>query len=85
MKYFKELGMCVTIQMNLKIANFLDVTLNLSDRKYYPYRKPNDQPMYINRHSNHPKSIIKNITDAVGIRITALSNDQAVFDQAAPL
>lgn len=84
-KLFKQLGLRITIQTNLKIANFLDVTLNLSNGKYYPYRKPNDQPMYINRQSNHPHSIVKNIPDAVSRRITALSHDRAVFDQAAPL
>ena len=72
-KLFKRLGLRITIQTNLKIANFLDVTLNLSNGKYYPYKKPNDHPMYMNRQSNHPHSIIKNIPDAVSRRITALS------------
>ena len=46
---FAELGLKITIQVNLKITDFLDVTLNLSTKKYYPYRKPNDRPMYIHK------------------------------------
>ena len=33
---------------------FLDVTFKLSNGTYYPYRKPNDHPLYINVESNHP-------------------------------
>ena len=47
MSVFAELGLKITIQVNLKITDFLDVTLSLSTKKYYPYRKPNDRPMYI--------------------------------------
>ena len=41
-KIFKETGLRITIQANLKVVNFLDITLNLNNGKYYPYRKPND-------------------------------------------
>ena len=27
---------------------------NLKDQTYEPYRKPNNNPVYINKHSNHP-------------------------------
>ena len=36
---FKNHGLKITIQANLKIADFLDVTLNLTNGTYYPYRK----------------------------------------------
>ena len=39
----------VTAQSNLKIVNYLDVTLNLTTAKYYPYRKPDNNPLYIKR------------------------------------
>ena len=35
-----ELGLQITAHSNLKIVNYLDVTLNLSTGKYQPYRKP---------------------------------------------
>ena len=53
-RHFKTHGLNITIQTNLKIVNFLDVTFNLNNATYYPYRKPNDHPLYINVESNHP-------------------------------
>ena len=38
---FKRQGLKIYISANLKICNFLNVTLNLTDGSYYPYRKPN--------------------------------------------
>ena len=37
-KHFKNHGLAITIQSNLHIVNFLDVTLNLTDGSYFPYR-----------------------------------------------
>ena len=36
-KSFNDLGLCITIQTNHMTVNFLDVTLNLCNGKYYPY------------------------------------------------
>ena len=52
------------ISTNLEICNFLDVTLNLTDGTYYPYRKPNNETLYIDRNSNHPLTIIKHLPAA---------------------
>ena len=63
-RHFKNHGLNITIQTNMKTVNYLDVTFNLNSGTYYPYRKPNDQPLYINTKSNHPPRIIKdNETD----------------------
>ena len=48
-------GLKIDLVTNLKITDFLDITLNLDTEKYYPYRKPNDTPLYINIKSNHPR------------------------------
>ena len=58
---FKFLGFKIEISSNIKIANFLDVTLDLSNNSYKPFIKPNQNPSYINVNSNHPKNIIKQI------------------------
>lgn len=84
-KTFADLGLRITIQTNLKTTNFLDVTLDLITEKYYPYRKPNDRPMYIHRLSNHPPNVIKNIPASINRRLTDISSDQAAFAQASPL
>ena len=55
MRIFEELGLRITLQINLKVADFLDVALNPNSESYYPYREPNDRPVYIHSQSNHPE------------------------------
>ena len=43
-KAFKNLGLNITIRINLKVVNVVDGSLNLSTESFYPYRKPNDRP-----------------------------------------
>ena len=42
---FKESGINITIQNNLKIVNFLNVKMNLNTSMYRPYRKPDNMPV----------------------------------------
>ena len=44
---FKSLGFKIEISSNTKIANFLDVTLNLSDNTYKPFLKTDQYPPII--------------------------------------
>jgi hypothetical protein len=74
----------ITIEANLKTVNFVDVTLDLNTGLYKPYMKPNNTIVYINKDSNHPPSIIKNIPAAVNRRLTSISSNEAVFTAAAP-
>ena len=78
----KQYGLRITIEVNLKRVNFLDATFDLTTGKYCPYRKPNDQPMYINRLSNHPPSIIRNLPKAISKRVSNISSDRTVFSEA---
>ena len=54
---FKNEDLGITIDTNLIETDFLDVTFNLATGKFFPYRKPNNIPFYINVKSNHPPSI----------------------------
>ena len=45
---FKEEGLTITIDTNLIETDFLDVTFNLATSKFFPFRKPNNVPLYIN-------------------------------------
>ena len=83
-KQFASLGLRITIDTNLKVANYLDLTLNLRTGKYQPYRKPNDEPVYVHKSSNHPPSILRSIPASVSRRITDNSSDRRTFDEAAP-
>ena len=81
---FKLLGLKITISTNLKTVNFLDLTLNLDTGKYYPFRKPNDHPLYINKESNHPPTIIKNLPASISRRVSDISYDEEIFRNSAP-
>ena len=60
-KLFKEKDLDIIVQCSLKITNYLDITLNLNDGSYRPYRKPNEETNYVHINSDHPPSIIKEI------------------------
>ena len=54
---FKNEGLGITIDTNLIKTDSLDVTFNLTTGKFFPYRKPNNIPLYIKfRYNNHTKS-----------------------------
>ena len=52
-KIFKECGLSITCEINKKIVDFLDVRFNLNDQTYEPYRKTNNEPVYINKQTIH--------------------------------
>ena len=84
-KLFKECGLNITLQTNLKIVNFLDVEMNLDTVTYRPYRKPDNIPIYTNRKSNHPPTMIKEIPKAIAKRISDISSNEAVFNESIPI
>ena len=50
----KEFDLKITCETNLKIVNYLDVTLDLKTENFRPYRKPDNTPTFIHAYSNHP-------------------------------
>ena len=50
--------------------------------KHKPYRKPNDDPLYIHKHSNHPPSILRQLSTSINRRISTLSSNKQIFDDA---
>ena len=46
---FKDIGFLIDIKTNLKILNFLDITFNLNNATFKPYKKPNDSLLYIKK------------------------------------
>ena len=49
-KVFEQFGPKITAESNLHVVSFLEVTFDLATGKYKPYRKPNDDPLYIHKH-----------------------------------
>ena len=74
----------ITAECNLAITDFLDVTFDLKSGTYYPYRKQNNEILYIHKQSNHPPSIIKQIPSMISKRISDISCDSDHFNKAAP-
>lgn len=62
---FKCLNLKVIVNTKLKKVNFLDITLDLMNNIYQPYKKPNTNPIYLHPKSNHPPSIIKHIPSSI--------------------
>ena len=83
-KIFKENHLNITVECNLTITDFLDVTFDLKSGTYYPYRKENNEILYIHKQSNHPPSIIKQIPSMISKRISDISCDSDHFNKAAP-
>ena len=79
---FKSNGLKITIEANKKVLNFLDVTFDLSSGTYKPYMKPNNKLLYVHRLSNHPPTLLKNIPQNINKRLTNISSDEQVFNEA---
>ena len=82
-KLFKEKDLDIIIQCNLKITNYLDITLNLNDGSYHLCRKPNEETNYIHISLNHPPSIIKEIPRSIEKRLSILSSSKNIFQESA--
>ena len=48
-KTFKQCGLAITIECNLKPVSFLDITFDLENNDYKLYCKANDKPTYIKK------------------------------------
>ena len=68
--------------MNLKTVVFLYVHLHLVNNTYQPYPKPNNEPVYINKQSNHPRNILKELPKAINKRFSDISCNENVFNNA---
>ena len=84
-KVFKDCGLKITIKANLHIGNFLDITLDLRNNTYEPYRKSGNHPVYVNENSNHPKTILRELSKSISKRLSDLSFNKKIFKKAAPI
>ena len=81
LKFKTEFKLSIINEKNLKILNFLDVTLNLNTGTHELYNKPNNNPLYINNiNSNHSPNIIRNLPENIQKRISKLSNSISIFN-----
>ena len=71
------------MEANAKDVNFFDVNLNLNTVIYKPFMKPNDRPVYVHSLSNHPPGILRNMPASVNKRLSTISANEDVFNQAS--
>ena len=84
-KLFQQHSLKLIIKCNLKIVDFFDVTLNLTDSTYKPYHKPNDKICYIHKESNHPPSVTKQLPISIETRLSKLSSNEKVFHESVSI
>ena len=81
---FKSHGLTVIIKSNLISVRFLDAEFDIRANFYRPYRKPGSRLLYVNRKSNHPPSVLKQIPHGVAKRLSDISSSEEIFKKAIP-
>ena len=66
-------------------VDFIDITLNMKNDTFKPFHKPNDKPEYVNKLSNHPPEILKNIPIGINKRLVSISASKEVFENATQI
>ena len=80
-KIFKDEGLKITVESNLKVVDYLDFEMNLETGTVKPWRKPNSRPKYINVSSCHPKANNKSLPGMVQSRLSSLSSSAKEFEE----
>ena len=85
MKIFKVCGLSITSKTNLKIVDYFHVTFDLQNNSYKPNRKPDNLPLCIHKHPNHPSTILNELPKSIAKRISDLSSSENIFHDAIPV
>ena len=80
-KIFADYGLKITVEANLKQIDFLDFEMNLETGIVRPWRKPGNEPKYINVNASHPINIIKCLPKMIESRLSSLSTTKTEFEQ----
>ena len=80
--HFSTYNSSITIETNIPVANFLDTFFDLINDIYKPYRKPNDNSVYINKSSNHPPTVLRQLAKSVSKRISETSSNEETFKES---
>ena len=82
---FQDNELKITVCMGKTSIKFLDINFCLNSKSNQPYRKPNDEPLYISRNSNHPHTILSRLPQTISKRLSSLSSNYKLFSKAAPM
>ena len=72
-KMFKNKGLDIIVNRNMKIFNHLDVTLKFNNRCFRPYKEPNEKTNYIHANSDHLPCLLKQLLMSIEKRLSSLS------------
>ena len=67
---------------NFVEVNFFDVTFNLINGSYQPYKKSNNDLKYINLLSNQPPQILKQLTTSISNKLLRNFSVDLIFNES---
>ena len=82
MSYKKSVWWLYTVISSPCKVDFLDITFNLKNGTYRPYKKPNDLLSDINKSSNHPPQFINQLLKTINERSSRNSSNEEVFNSS---
>ena len=83
-KVFKESVLLIIVTANIISVDFLDVAFKLKTASYQSFRKPNNEPKYIDINSNHPPQIMKQLSKSIEKRLSEISPSKEIFNNSKP-
>ena len=81
-KLFDEFGFRLDIRTDLKITDYLDVTLNLYSGTVSLFRKRNQDLHYVNRGFNHQTQVFKHVPKGIEHRLSNNSSNKEIFERS---
>ena len=71
-------------EANRKVVDFLNVTLDLNSGSFKTFGKEGDTLAYVNKDSNHPPSITRNLPKGINRLLSDTNSSEALFEASAP-
>ena len=73
------------IRPNLKTVNYLDITFNLSNATYQSFYNPKHEITYLDKESNHPTSILRQMPLFINSRLSKHSSNEKIFNASTQI
>ena len=70
---FKRHKLNIMVETGLHVVDYLDVVFDLKNDLFKPYRKPDNEPLYVHKNSNHPPKVLKQIPKSIARRLSEIS------------
>ena len=78
---FKGMDMCIEIGNTCVRTDYLDIIIDLENDTYEPFTKENSTIQYIDKGSNHPPVVLRNLLKMIEKRISNLSCSKIVIQK----